>query len=53
MFSKSEKEPLSDAEQREQYEYARTRINQKKGVLQHFTVFWVWVLLWGQVYRHL
>lgn len=39
MFSKSKKETRSDSEQREQYEYARKRINKKKGVLQHLTVF--------------
>jgi len=39
MFSKSKKESRSDSEQREQYEYARKRIDKKKGVLQHLTLF--------------
>ena len=39
MFSKSKKGSLSDSEQREQYEYARKRIDKKKGVLQHLTIF--------------
>lgn len=39
MFSKSKKESRGESEQREQYEYARIRINKKKGVLQHLTVF--------------
>ena len=41
MFSKSKKETREQAEQREQYEYARRRINQKKGVLHHLTYFLV------------
>ena len=39
MFSKSKKKYRGDSEHREQYDYARTRINKKKGVLQHLTIF--------------
>lgn len=41
MFSKSKKSPRIDAEQREQYEYARKRINQKKNLMRHFILFLV------------
>lgn len=39
MFSKSKKESRENAEQREQYEYARTRILQKKGLVSHIIYF--------------
>ncbi len=39
MFSKSKKDSRQEAEQREQYEYARTRILQKKGLLSHLIYF--------------
>ncbi len=41
MFSKSKKESREQTEQREQFEYARRRMKQKKGVLQHFTYYLV------------
>lgn len=41
MFSKSKKTERIDSEQREQYEYARHRINQKKNLMRHFIVFLV------------
>jgi protein-S-isoprenylcysteine O-methyltransferase Ste14 len=39
MFSKSKKTERLDSEQREQYEYARKRVKQKKRLMQHFIVF--------------
>lgn len=39
MFSKSKSTERIDAEQREQYEYARKRVKQKKRLMQHFIVF--------------
>ncbi len=39
MFSKSKNESRIEAEQREQYEYARTRILQKKGLVSHIIYF--------------
>ncbi|MCF6306388.1 MAG: 2TM domain-containing protein [Flavobacteriaceae bacterium] len=39
MFSKSKKESRQESEQREQYEYAQERINQKKGLLSHLIYF--------------
>ena len=39
MFSKSKNTKRIDAEQREQYEYARKRVKQKKRLMQHFIVF--------------
>ena len=45
MFSKSKKEFRNNAEQREQYEYARKRILQKKGLLSHFFYFIVGAIL--------
>lgn len=39
MFSKSKKTERIDPEQREQYEYARARIKQKKKLMRHFIVF--------------
>ena len=39
MFSKSKKTERIDPEQREQYEYARARIGQKKKLMRHFIVF--------------
>jgi len=39
MFSKSKKESRQEAENREQYEYAQERINQKKGLLSHLIYF--------------
>lgn len=41
MFSKTKKSPRIDAEQREQYEYARRRIKQKKNLMRHFILFLV------------
>lgn len=41
MFSKTKKTERIDAEQREQYEYARQRIKQKKNLMRHFIVFLV------------
>ena len=41
MFSKTNKTERIDAEQREQFEYARARIKQKKGLMRHFIVFLV------------
>ena len=41
MFSKAKKKERIDAEQREQYEYARSRIKQKKNLMRHFVVFLV------------
>lgn len=38
MFSKDKNKGL-DPEQREQYQYARKRIQQKKRLLQHFIIF--------------
>ncbi|RDK83854.1 2TM domain-containing protein [Marinirhabdus gelatinilytica] len=45
MFSKSNKKERLDAEQREQYEYARKRIKQKKGLMTHFIIFLVGAIL--------
>ena len=45
MFSKTKKTERINPEQREQYEYARARINQKKRLMQHFIVFLVGSLL--------
>lgn len=39
MFSKSRKSKGIDSEQREQYEYARKRIRQKKNLMRHFIFF--------------
>lgn len=39
MFSKSKKTERIDSEQREQYEYARKRIKQKKSLMRHFIFF--------------
>lgn len=39
MFSKNKPKERIDTEQREQYEYARKRINQKKRLMRHFVVF--------------
>ena len=41
MFSKAKKSERIDAEQREQFEYARRRINQKKNLMRHFIAFLV------------
>ena len=41
MFSKAKKTDRIDHEQREQYEYAQSRINQKKKLMRHFIVFLV------------
>lgn len=41
MFSKTNKKGRIDPEQREQYEYARKRVKQKKGLMRHFIVFLV------------
>ena len=41
MFSKTKKTDRIDAEQREQYEYARRRIKQKKNLMRHFILFLV------------
>ncbi len=45
MFSKSKKESRQESEQREQYEYARTRIKQKKGLLSHLIYFVVGAII--------
>ena len=45
MFSKSKNESRNEAEQREQYEYARDRIIQKKGLLSHLIYFVVGSIL--------
>ncbi|MFK5982689.1 MAG: 2TM domain-containing protein [Flavobacteriaceae bacterium] len=45
MFSKSKKESRIEAEQREQYEYAQERINQKKGLLSHLIYFVVGAII--------
>ena len=45
MFSKSKKESRNDAEQREQYEYARKRNIKKKGLLSHLIYFIVGAIL--------
>jgi len=39
MFSKNKNKERVDSEQREQYEYARKRIKQKKNLMRHFIVF--------------
>ncbi|MBT8256682.1 MAG: 2TM domain-containing protein [Bacteroidia bacterium] len=39
MFSKTSKKDRIDPEQREQYQYARARVNQKKRLMLHFIVF--------------
>lgn len=41
MFSKTKKTERIDAEQREQYEYARRRIKEKKNLMRHFILFLV------------
>ncbi len=41
MFSKTKKSERIDSEQREQYEYARRRIKQKKRLMRHFIIFLV------------
>lgn len=41
MFSKTKKTERIDVEQREQYEYARNRIKQKKNLMRHFILFLV------------
>ena len=41
MFSKTKKIEKIDSEAREQYEYARARVKQKKKLMQHFIVFLV------------
>jgi len=45
MFSKAKKSERIDAEQREQFEYARRRINQKKNLMRHFIAFLVGSIL--------
>ena len=45
MFSKAKKPERIDPEQREQYEYARRRINQKKNLMRHFIAFIVGSIL--------
>ncbi|RMA57612.1 2TM domain-containing protein [Ulvibacter antarcticus] len=39
MFSKSKNQERIDPQQREQYEYARARIGQKKKLMRHFIIF--------------
>lgn len=39
MFSKTKKTERLDHEQREQYEYARNRMKQKKNLMRHFILF--------------
>jgi type VI protein secretion system component VasK len=41
MFSKTKKTERIDPEQREQYDYARHRIKQKKNLMRHFILFLV------------
>ena len=41
MFSKTKNTERIDSEQREQYEYARRRIKQKKSLMRHFIIFLV------------
>lgn len=45
MFSKTNKNDRIDADQREQYDYARKRIKQKKGLMRHFIIFMVGAIL--------
>ncbi len=45
MFSKAKKTERIDPEQREQYEYARKRVKQKKNLMRHFIVFLVGSIL--------
>lgn len=45
MFSKAKKTERIDAETREQYQYARARIKQKKRLMSHFIVFLVGSIL--------
>lgn len=45
MFSKTNKNDRMEAEQREQYEYARKRIHKKKGLMRHFIIFLVGAIL--------
>lgn len=45
MFSKSKKSQRIDSENREQYEYARRRIKQKKNLMRHFILFLVGSIL--------
>jgi hypothetical protein len=39
MFSKNKNKQILNTETREQYDYARKRINQKKGLMRHFVLF--------------
>jgi len=39
MFSKNKQKEKLDSESREQYEYARKRISQKKALMRHFVFF--------------
>jgi len=39
MFSKANKKERIDPEQREQYQYARSRVKQKKRLMRHFILF--------------
>lgn len=39
MFSKTDKSARIDSEQREQFQYARARVQQKKRLVQHLLVF--------------
>lgn len=41
MFSKSKKESSAEMELREQYDYARNRMQQKKNLMRHFIIFLV------------
>ena len=45
MFSKTNKNERIDPSQREQYEYARARIKEKKRLMQHFIIFLVGSIL--------
>ena len=45
MFSKTNKNERIDPSQREQYEYARARIKEKKRLMQHFRIFLVGSIL--------
>ncbi len=45
MFSKAKNPDRIDSEQREQYEYARRRVIQKKNLMRHFVTFLVGSIL--------
>lgn len=45
MFSKTKKQERIDPDQREQYDYARKRVIQKKNLMRHFITFLVGCVL--------